>query len=132
MLRGECPIDFREAGIPDQCRAETSGHIVQFLRGSEDEVAIARFVVVGRRHESARAVLKAHDSGNVKNMLVEAREEKSAVLLDRPADGSAELVLLVGGLEVKETRLGVQAVVTHKPEGAAMNEVAAGFSRHVN
>ena len=91
---------------------EDQGFVIFFIISSLERAA-ARL-----RNQNRSAAREVDDRGHVENVLVVSGKEENAVGADGAADGAAELVLAVAGLEVEEGRL--------RAEHAVANEIKAG------
>src|SRR5579872_1086436 len=81
-------------------------------------VAVVQRALSGLRNDLRASIQKAHDRGNVKDVLVESAKEKCSVVADRTTQREAELLLLRVWLEIQE-RL-------HRSECTVSNEIKIG------
>ena len=138
MPRSELHIHAGESGIAQQPRAKFACLGIELGRGRQHQRLIAGFEIswnhsVGRdRRQHRVAVGKFHHLRHVKDVLVEASEEKCFVFADRSAKRESELLLPVRRLERNQWRACIESAVPQIIKAAAMQMIAARFRHHIH
>ena len=130
---------FKKAGVPQHGCGIGSGLLRKLRGGGEYQRLIGGFVVARSFGSGARlgndhraSVGEAHYRRNVEAVLVEAGKEECAVAAHWAAEGEAELLLLIVGLEVHEGMLGGERAVAHVIEIGSVKTVGPGFGDHIH
>jgi len=137
LIEGD--VQLEKTGIPHHRGGECASLLGELRCGRKHQRLIFRSVVswrfragAGLRSHDGGAVVEAHDRGHMKDVLVEAGEEKSAVAANGAAESETELLLLVVRLEVHEGMLGGEHAVAHVIETCAVGLIAARFGDYVD
>ena len=65
-------------------------------------------------------------------MLIETTVEERAITADGTANSKSQLVLTVGGFQIRERVLSIEQAIAQIIKGAAMHVVGAGLGDNVN
>jgi len=100
--------------------------------GGEDQILVIVFIVAGLqraasglRDENRSAAHEVHDGGHMEDVLIVSSKREDAIGADGTADGAAELLLAVVGLEVEERRLRAERAVANEIKPCAVEVVGS-------